>query len=58
MRAEEITQNEISPELQQLIDAATTTGNKMAASKTHRYQLYMPKYDRTALEEDFKPTAK
>lgn len=58
MRAEEITQNEISPELQQLIDAATATGNKMAASKTHRYQLYMPKFDRTALGEDFKPNAK
>ena len=48
----------ISPELQALIDVATQTGNKMAASKTHRLQLYMPKLDRTAVGEDIKPDAK
>ena len=49
---------EISPELQQLIDIAEQTGNKMAASRELRYQLYMPKKDATALIEDIKPNAK
>ena len=41
MRVEEfITEEEISPELQQLIDQATVAGNKMASSRTLRYQLH------------------
>lgn len=48
--------SDISPELQRLIDMATETGNKMAASKTYRYQLYVPRPTHK-LEEDFKPDA-
>jgi hypothetical protein len=55
-----ITQNTdsgISPELQKLIDIAVQNGNKMAASKQFKYQLYMPRDAKMPFTEDMKPNA-
>lgn len=57
MKSSEFTDNVLSPELEQLINAAIVAGDKMAQSKSLRYQLYMPK-DKSELTEDFKPMAK
>jgi len=57
MRSTEfIPEDELSPQLQDLIVRAQSAGNKMAASKMYRYQLYVPRADST-LSEDFKPNA-
>lgn len=53
----EDTDVEISPELQNLIDIAIQTGNKMAASKQFKYQLYMPRDAKMPFTEDIKPNA-
>jgi hypothetical protein len=56
MRTTEIiTEEEISPELQQLIDQATVAGNKMASSRSLRYQLHVPR--KISVREDMKPDA-
>ena len=52
---EQNTVDDISPELQQLIDIAGKTGDKMAASSKYKYQLFVPR--KTAVYEDFKPNA-
>lgn len=54
MKSEEFT-DKISPELQKLIDIATETGNKMASSRTLRYQLHVPR--KIKVSEDLKPNA-
>ncbi|MEY4334181.1 MAG: hypothetical protein RLZZ196_2924 [Bacteroidota bacterium] len=48
---------EMTPELENLVAKAEMAGNKMAASRTLRYQLYIPRTKRS-LEEDLKPKAK
>lgn len=54
MRALEFLIEEISPELQKLLDSAAAAGTKMASSRTLRYQLHLP---RTVVKEDIKPNA-
>lgn len=48
--------DDISPELQQLIDKSIAVGNKMAASKKFRYQLHIPRLNQS-IGEDQKPQA-
>lgn len=58
MRSQEFTtsDNTISPQLQQLIDAAAVFGNKMAASKKFSIQLHVPRLVNN-IAEDLKPQA-
>jgi hypothetical protein len=46
---------DISSELQQLIDTSIMNGNKMASSRTLKYQLYVPRVAK--VNEDIKPNA-
>ena len=54
MRSKEFLTEDVSPELQKLLDSAATNGAKMASSRTLRYQLHLP---RTLMKEDIKPNA-
>lgn len=47
--------NDITPEIQQLIDIAEQTGNKMASSRTLSLQLHVPR--KISVSEDMKPNA-
>lgn len=61
MRSYEFNFNEDAPEmtseLKNLVARAEETGNKMAASRTLKYQLYIPRKV-SYLKEDIKPQAK
>lgn len=54
MRSRDFLTDEISLELQKLLDSAAATGTKMASSRTLRYQLHLP---RAVIKEDMKPNA-
>lgn len=56
MRSNEfISEDEVSSQLQELIVRAEAAGNKMAASRMYRYQLFVPRP--VNISEDLKPDA-
>lgn len=61
MRAEDFlsenSADDITPELKNLVAQAEIAGNKMAASRTLRYQLYIPR-GKQSMQENLKPSAK